>query len=254
PTYAKAKFAAVYPGVDVVYYGAQGRQLEYDFVVAPQADSKAIKLSFEGADKIEVDKQGDLALTLNGKELRMRKPVVYQERDGARQEIAGGYKLAGGREIGFEIAAYDVTRPLVIDPVLAYSTFLGGTGEEAGVEIAVNAHGDAFVTGYTTSADFPGASAAPGGPSDAFVITLHAAGQPLYSTYLGGSHQENYYPEVEQLGTFYGGIAIDSSDNAYVTGLTRSSDFPHTTGGNLKGLSDAFVTKLDAAGNLSYSR
>jgi Beta-propeller repeat len=255
PTYAKAKFAAVYPGVDVVYYGAQGRQLEYDFVVAPQADPKAIKLSFEGANKIEVDKQGDLALSLNGKELRMGKPFVYQEKDGAKQEIAGAYKLTPEREVGFEIAAYDATRPLVIDPpLLAYSTFLGGTGEDTGVEIAVNAHGDAFMTGFTTSADFPGAGSAPGGPSDAFVIRFNASGLPIYSTYLGGNSQENYYDNTEFPGTFYGGIAIDSSDNAYVTGLTKSSDFPHTTGGLLKGLSDAFVTKLDAAGAIVYSR
>ena len=255
PTYAKAKFAAVYPGVDVIYYGAQGRQLEYDFVVAPQADPKAIKLSFEGANKIKVDKQGNLALRLDGKELRMGKPVVYQEKDGARQEIAGAYKLTPGREVGFEIAAYDATRPLVIDPpVLAYSTFLGGTGEDTGVEIAVNAHGDAFVTGFTTSADFPGAGSAPGGPSDAFVIRFNASGLPVYSTYLGGSNQENYYDNPELPGTFYGGIAIDASDNAYVTGLTTSPDFPHF-GPGIKGLSDAFVTKLNAAGNaLVYSR
>jgi hypothetical protein len=262
PTYAKAKFAAVYPGVDVVYYGTQGRQLEYDFVVAPQADPKAIRLSFEGADKVEVDGQGDLLLRVADKELRMRKPVVYQENDGVKQEIAGGYALRGGREIGFDIAAYDATRPLVIDPILIYSTFLGGAGQERGVEIAVNAHGNAFVTGFTTSPDFPtepqDAKFGPGGGIDAFVAKFNIAGNHLiYSTYLGGSNTENYYPELDKTGPTYGGIAIDSSDNAYITGHTRSHDFPITNNPltpKLKGLSDAFVTKLNAAGNqLIYS-
>jgi hypothetical protein len=144
----------------------------------------------------------------------------------------------------------------VIDPVLVYSTFLGGSGEDAGIEIAVNAHGDAFVTGLTTSLNFPGAGAAPGGGSDAFVTKFNAAGnQPIYSTYLGGSSKENYYDDLELPGVTYGGVAIDSSDNAYVTGLTRSADFPHPSGPPLKGLSDAFVTKLNATGNaLVYSR
>jgi hypothetical protein len=154
PTYAKAKFAEVYPGVDVVYYGAEQQQLEYDFIVAPGADPKAIKLSFEGADKVQMDEKGDLALRLHGKELRLQKPVVYQEKDGARREVAGGYKLAEEREAGFEIAAYDATRPLVIDPVLIYSTFLDGTGQDRGLEIAVNEQGNAFVTGLTTSPTF----------------------------------------------------------------------------------------------------
>jgi hypothetical protein len=260
PTYAKVKFAAVYPGVDVVYYGAQGRQLEYDFVVAPQSDPKAIKLSFEGADKIEVDKQGDLLLRLAGKQLRMQKPVVYQEKDGARQEIAGRYRLNSEQEIGFDIAAYDAARPLVIDPVLAYSTFLGGSGQDNGVGIAVSAHGDAFVTGLTTSTDFPPSPAAPKlgpcGNVDAFVSKLNAAGtQLVYSTYLGGSNDENLYSTFDT----YSGIAVNSAGNAFVTGLTTSPDFPTTKpvakqpdyGG---GAADAYVTKLNLTGNaLEYS-
>src|SRR5262245_26125041 len=144
PTYAKVKYEAVYPGVDVVYYGAQGRELEYDFIVAPGADPKAIKLSFEGADKLELNEQGDLVLRLSGKPIHLRKPVVYQEKDGGRQEIAGKYALAGASDVGIDIAAYDASRPLVIDPVLAYSTYLGGTGLDMGLDIAVNAHGSAF--------------------------------------------------------------------------------------------------------------
>jgi Beta-propeller repeat len=252
PTYAKVKYEAVYPGVDVVYYGAQGRELEYDFIVAPGADPKAIRLSFEGADKIELNEQGDLVLRLDDKPIHLRKPIVYQEKDGVRQEIASAYAVVGEREISFDIAAYDGSRTLVIDPVLAYSTYLGGTGQDAGLEIAVNAHGDAFVTGLTTSLDFPPAPAAPrlgpGGGYDAFVVRLNAAGSALiYSTYLGGSDDENFHGGVS-----YGGIAIDDNDQAYVTGLTKSKDFPATAGAlstQLNGYSDAYVTKLNASGN-----
>ena len=147
PNYAKVEFAEIYPGVDVVYYGTRERHLEYDFVVAPHANPNAIKLNFDGIDAMELDKQGNLALRLNGKELQLRKPAIYQEIDGTRHAIAGAYVPSGEREIGFEIAAYDATRPLVIDPVLIYSTFLGGSGQDTGVEIAVNSHGNAFVTG-----------------------------------------------------------------------------------------------------------
>ncbi len=257
PTYSKVKYEAIYPGVDLVYYGTQGRQLEYDFMVAAGADPRQIKLSFAGADKLELDFKGDLLLSSLGRQMRMHKPVVYQEKDGVREEITGRYILNGEQEIGFDIAAYDATRPLVIDPVLAYSTFLGGTGEDTGIEIAVSAHGNAFVTGITTSLNFPtepdGARFGPGGGSEAFVTKFNAEGKQLiYSTYLGGSSNENYYPELEELGSTYGGIAIDSIGNAFITGLTRSSDFPITPGSyqqTLKGLSDTFVTKLNAAGN-----
>jgi len=257
PTYAKVKYEAVYPGVDVVYYGAQGRELEYDFIVAPGADPKAIKLSFEGADKLELNEQGDLVLRLAGKPIHLRKPVVYQEKGGVRQEIASNYAPAGAREVGIDVAAYDASRPLVIDPVLAYSTYLGGSGQDAGLEIAVNAHGSAFVTGLTTSLDFPPAPAAPklgpGGGYDAFVVKLNAAGSALvYSAYLGGGDDENFHGGVS-----YGGIAIDENDQAYVTGLTKSKDFPTTPGAlstQLNGYSDAYVSKLNAAGNaLLYS-
>jgi hypothetical protein len=262
PTYGKVKYEAVYPGVNLVYYGTQRQQLEYDFVVAAGADPRQIKLSFAGVDKLELDGQGDLLVHSAGRQMRMHKPGVYQEKDGVREEVTGQYTLNTEQEVGFDIAAYDTARRLVIDPVLAYSTFLGGTGEDTAVEIAVSTHGNAFVTGLTTSLNFPtkpnSARFGPAGGSDAFVTKFNAEGnQLIYSTYLGGSDDENYYPELEQLGSPYGGIAIDAIGNAYITGLTRSSNFPITPGTyqqNLKGLSDAFVTKLNAAGNtLVYS-
>lgn len=262
PTYAKVKYEAIYPGVDLVYYGTQGRQLEYDLVVAPGADPGQIKLSFAGADKLELDDQGDLLVHSAAGLMRMHKPRVYQEKDRVNEELIGRYTLSDKQEVGFDISAYDATRQLVIDPILAYSTFLGGTGEDTGIEIAVSALGNAFVTGITTSLDFPtkpnGSRFGPAGGSEAFVTKFNPEGNQLvYSAYLGGSENENYYPELEELGSTYGGIAIDSIGNAYITGLTRSDDFPITPGAyqqTLKGLSDTFVTKLNAAGNtLLYS-
>ena len=262
PTFAKVKYEAIYPGVDLVYYGTQGRQLEYDFIVSPGTDPRQIKLSFTGATKLELDHQGDVVLQGLGREMRMHKPVIYQEKDGARIEIAGAYTLSDEQQIGFDIASYDKGLPLVIDPILTYSTFLGGGGEDTGIEIAVSSHGNAFVTGLTTSLDFPtkpnNKKFGPGGGSDAFVTKFNAEGnQLIYSAYLGGSSNENYYDDLELPGVTYGGITIDSIGNAYVTGSTRSTDFPTTPGAyqeTLTGLSDTFVTKLNVTGNvLVYS-
>src|SRR5256885_14264791 len=125
PTYAKVHYRNVYPGIDLVYYGNQ-RQLEYDFVVAPGADPKRIVLGFKGANKVEIDVQGNLVLHAAGGDIRQHKPIVYQEMGGVRTDIEGGYILKGAKQVGFKVAAYDTTRPLVIDPIVAYSTYLGG--------------------------------------------------------------------------------------------------------------------------------
>jgi beta-propeller repeat-containing protein len=254
-TYAKVHYREVYPGIDLVYYGNQ-RQLEYDFVVAPGADPKKIVLGFKGADKLEIDAEGDLVLHMAGEAVRQKKPVIYQEIDGVRQEVAGSYVLKGAKRIGFKVAAYDTSRPLVIDPVvLSYSTYLGGISTDRGRAIAVDSVGNAYVTGYASSSDFPTTPAAfqPIQPSTdssgaAFVTKLNPTGSALvYSTYLGGNR-----------GAAGGGIAVDADGNAYVTGSTTSRDFPTTpeafqpsfAGGDL----DAFVVKLDPTGSaLLYS-
>ena len=262
PTYEKVKYEAVYPGIDLIYYGSQGRQLEYDLLVASGADPRRIKLNFGEVDSIELDGNGDLLIGIDKEQIRMHKPLAYQEKDGKREPVVAHYTLSDEKQVGFDILAYDKTRTLVIDPVLAYSTFLGGTGEDAGIEIAVSAHGNAFVTGLTTSINFPtkpnDARFGPGGGSDVFVTKFNATGnQLIYSTYLGGSSNENFYDDLELPGVAYGGIALDSQGSAYVTGSTRSLDFPHTVGAyqqTLKGLSDTFVAKLNPAGNsLLYS-
>jgi beta-propeller repeat-containing protein len=254
PTYQKVAYTNIYPGIDLIYYGNQ-RQLEYDFVVRPGADPTRIVLGVQGADRLEVDDQGDLLVRTAAGLLRQRKPVIYQEVDGGRKEIPGGYVLRGPHEAGFQVAAYDKSRPLVIDPVLAYSTYLGGSASDRGFGIAVDPAGNAYVTGVTASSDFPTTAGAVdttfNGGSDAFVTKLDAAGSMLlYSTYLGGSSVEG---DVRSFGLVTGGIAVDPAGNAYVTGVTASSDFPTTAGAvdtSFNGGSDTFVTKLDAAGSM----
>ena len=234
--------------MDLLYYGNQ-RQLEYDLVVEPGADPDAIALSFEGVEELRIDAQGDLLLDTPGGEVRQHKPLVYQEVEGVRREIAGTYVLNGRRRVGFQVAAYDASQPLIIDPVLSYSTYLGGSGDDRGTGIAVDSSGNAYVTGFTSSINFPTANPiqpANGGSFDAFVTKLNAAGNGLvYSTYLGGTDDD------------YGhGIAVDSSGNAYVGGYTISINFPTASPAQpaFGGVADAFVTKLNAAGNaLVYS-
>src|SRR5438876_6180112 len=188
PTYAKIEYRDVYPGVNLVYYGNQ-RQLEHDFVVSPGADPKAITLAFEGMDGVAIDALGDLVLRADGGEVHLRKPVVYQDQNGQRAVIPARYVLKAERQVAFEVAAYDATKPLIIDPVLAYSTYLGGTGGDQGFGIAVDVAGNAYVTGSTGSIDFPTtAGAFGGGGVDAFVTKLNPTGTALvYSTYLGGN-------------------------------------------------------------------
>jgi hypothetical protein len=223
--------------------------------VAPGADPRLVTLAFEGARDVHIDARGELVLGVEGGEVRQHKPVVYQEVAGVRQEVAGRYVIKGKRQVGFRVAAYDPSRPLVIDPVLVYSTYLGGSGAsvgEGGEGIAVDGAGSAYVTGTAVSADFPTTAGAAqtthaGGFADAYVTKLNASGSGLvFSTYLGGSGQDTG-----------NGIAVDVAGIAYVTGVTNSTDFPTTAGAaqtTNAGNGDAFVTKLDATGSgLAYS-
>lgn len=248
--YSRVRYEAVYRGVDLVFYGNQ-RQVEYDFIVAPGADPSAIGLAFEGARSVRIDACGDLVLRTRGGEVRQRKPLVYQETGGQRQEVAGRYVKKGKRQVGFEVGEYDPSRPLVIDPVLIYTTFLGGSADDEIKGIATDGAGNAYVVGHTASANFPATGGTfqtvLGGGSDAFVTKLDSSGSVLlYSTYLGGSSFERS-----------AGIAVDSAGNAYLTGLTSSNNFPVTAGAFdpfYNSASDAFVTKLGPTGaSLVYS-
>ena len=261
PTYAKVKYEEIYSGIDLVYYGNQ-RQLEYDFIVAPGADPRRIAFDIGGAKRIRRDQHGDLVLNMGEGEIRWHKPVVYQEKDGTRQEIAARYSIADKNRVAFDIAQYDASEPLYIDPLI-YSTFLGGSNYlDSGSGIAVDSAGNAYVTGSTTSRDFP---ITPGAfqtnfqsqNEDAFVTKISPDGSTLlYSTYLGA-------------GTWNSGIgiAVDSSGDAFVLGSTQSPYFPTTPGafqttcktatyGGVTYCVDeyAFVTKLNPTGSgLVYS-
>ena len=249
PTYAKVKYEGVYSGIDLVYYGNQ-QQLEYDFVVAPGVDPRHIQFDVRGATKIGRDRNGDLVLHTATGEFRWRKPVVYQEKGGMRQEIDGRYVIKHGLRVGFEVAGYDSKRPLTIDPALGYATYFGGSGNDQGSGIVVDSSGDAYITGVTQSTDFPTMNSfqsASGGYEDVFVAELNPAGTALvYSTYLGGSGNDQG-----------AGIAVDSLGDAYVTGGTSSTDFPTTLGAlqtMLSGGSNAFVTEINPTGSaLVYS-
>jgi len=241
----------LYPGIDLTYYGREG-QLEYDFVVRPGADLRRILVGFSGAEKLEVDAQGDLLLRTGPDVIRQRKPIAYQEVNGTRREIPVSYVLKGAHRVAFKVAAHDSGRPLIIDPALFYSTYLGGSIRDGGQGIAVDSAGNAYVTGLSNSPDFPTATGAfqgtLAGSFDAFVTKINPVGSaPLvYSTYLGGS------------GDDYGlGIAVDAAGNASLTGFTNSPNFPTTPAAIQSapgGSADAFVTKLNSSGSaLIYS-
>ncbi|HEY4950895.1 MAG TPA: hypothetical protein VIH88_11220 [Candidatus Acidoferrales bacterium] len=229
PSYEAVRYQGIYPGVDVLFHGRQ-RRLEYDFIVAPGADPNAIALSIAGARKLDINSQGDVLMSVAGGKVALQQPVAYQEVNGQRREIAGNYTIANGRQIRFTVAAYDHTQPLTIDPVLNYSTYVGGEVFDRALGIALDAAGDAYIAGETFSTLFPQknpVSATP--PLDlalgtAFVTELNPGGTALiYSTYLRGSGNA--------FGDEANAIAVDTATppNVYVTGFTGSSDFPLST-------------------------
>jgi hypothetical protein len=237
----------VYSGITLAYYGGAGG-LEYDFIVFPGADASAIALKFDGASGVDLSPQGDLVVHTAAGDLVQHAPVLYQDLGGIRQPVAGRFTLNSGL-VGFEVSAYDRSRPLVIDPlVLGYSTYLGGTADDVGEAVTVDGKGSAYVTGITGSTNFP---TTPGvfdtgynGNNDAFVARLNTSGNALvFGTYLGGTSGYD----------FGQGIAVDGAGSAYLTGVTSATDFPTTPGAFQTlsgGGSDAFVAKLSANGSV----
>lgn len=259
-TYGAVLYANVYRGIDLVFYGNRGK-LEYDFVVGPDADPAQIRIRFDGSGALAISESGDLAVGAGESQIEFHKPVVYQQIGGRRRRVAGQFALLDAHTVGFELGRYDRARPLVIDPTLAYGTYIGGSGfpGDLGYGVAVDKDGSAYVTGEAESSDFPvtaGAfqtvdNGASYGSAQVFVSKFNAAGTALvYSTYIGGTY-----------GDHARAIAVDSNNCAYVTGYTFSYDYPATVGAFMtsspsshNGVESPFVTKLTPAGDgLVYS-
>ena len=238
----RVEYREVYPGVDLVYYGHQG-QLEYDFVLKAGADPRELWFGLEGAGRARINEAGDLVLETGGGEVVLRRPVAYQGTGAKRRSVKVSYICRGG-DVGFEVGKYRRNQVLTIDPVLVYSTFLGGVGGDIAYGIAVDSAGNAYVTGVTGSVNFPTKSAAQpklDGVTNAFVTKLNSTGSGLiYSTFVGGTGSD-----------LAAAIAVDAGGNAYITGNTSSSDFPVTAGvfqSAYGGGTDAFIAKIAASG------
>ncbi|MGA3018708.1 MAG: SBBP repeat-containing protein, partial [Bryobacteraceae bacterium] len=244
PLFGNVFYRNLYPGIDMVF-GAGGRDLKSEFLVAPGADPSRISLRWVGAGTPGIEGDGSLSIPMNREPLREQAPLVYQERDGRRLLVESRFRLAPNGALGFALGPYDRSLPLVIDPVLSYSTLLGGSAFDSATAIAVDSSGSAYVAGFTDSYDFPTMNASQSynaGSNDVFVTKLNAAGNGLvYSTYIGGSGDDRAY-----------GIAVDSSGDAYVTGSTTSLNFPvrYPLQSRLLGSRNAFVVKLSPAGNM----
>jgi|GEM_PF-2306297 len=252
PQFAKVRYGSLYPGVDLVFYGTQ-RQLEFDLALSPRARLEDVRISLEGASKLEWTQAGDLVVRAGSGEFRLHRPRAYQQIKGQRHQVTVHYVRLGEAQIGFKVQGHEPAHPLVIDPVLSYSSYLGGSSDDVAYAVAVDATGRAYVAGYAASADFPTTSGSlqpawRGGVRDAFVARLNALGSGFeYVTYLGGNGSD-----------VASAVAVDAAGYAFVAGGTSSTDFPTTAGAFQRsyngGASDGFVAVLNAAGNaLQYS-
>ena len=247
--FRQVRYAGVYPGVDVIYYGI-GNRLEHDFVVAPGANPAQIRLTFDSADKAKLASDGSLEIEMGGRTVSWLKPSLYQQGPGGKRRVEGRYKMEADGSVRFEVGVYDPNQPLVIDPVLAYSTYFGGAESEAASRVAVDASGNSYFTGATADSSFavsPGAvrNAGSAATGDAIIVKMSADGKTaLYTTHLGGAK-----------GDVGLGIALDASGNIYIAGSTGSVDFPVSAGAiqtKNAGVSFprrmCFLTKLNNAG------
>ena len=250
PNYSAVMYEEIYDGIDLRYYG-NGKQMEYDFIVSPGADFSQIKIQYEGAESVSVNDNGELVVTTKWGEVVEQRPVIYQIENNNRVSIDGNYILQADNSFGFELSgSFDAALAVVIDPVLSYSTYLGGSDLEESTDIAIDDSGSIYITGWTYSTDFPieGEYQSYQGSTDradVFVTKLNSAGNTLvYSTYLGGNNYDIGH-----------GIVIDSSGNCYITGVTTSNNFPIEGAYQADQIgSDGFVTKLNSTGNaLIYS-
>lgn len=262
--YGKVIYEKIYPGVDAIFYGNK-QHLEYDLCVTPGGNPQDIRFCIEGAENIAIDSVGHLSVYLANREIvQIQKPMVYQWIDGEKKWVDAQFVLFGQNEIGFHLSSYNVKETLIIDPVLVYSSFLGGDGNDQGFSISVDNYGHVYVTGTTNSANFPLKHSIRNTISmharDAFITKFNSAGTGiLYSTYLGGSVHVGDASNVSQ----GNGVAVDNYGNTYVVGQTSSITFP-TQNGYQRTLTqkgaptsttiNAFLTVLDrGGGRLVYS-
>jgi hypothetical protein len=253
PGYGKVNYNDLYDGVNLTFYSNQ-QSLEYDFIIAPNADVSAIRLKFTGAESINIASNGDLVLKVGGEEVRHLKPNIYQETAGVKKEVEGEYAINDKGEVGFRIGQYDKSKSLIIDPILSFSTFLGGDRNDGCAGLFIDSDGNLYVTGGTSSTNFPGTTTSP--PPTVpfhyrvFITKFDAGGQLLFSTYWG---------DDDTLGS---DIKVDGS-GIYVAGMTSAISYPTTPGAfqtihhpNPPGdhVYDLFITKLNLAGtSITYS-
>lgn len=248
PRFGQVRYLNLYPGIDLAFHG-NGKQLEFDYLVNPGANTGSIALGYQGAEHIATNAAGDLILTTAAGPIEMHRPIAYQERDGMRQTVDVRF-VANANRVTFAVGSYDRSRQLVIDPTVTYSTYFGGDSADYGLAIAVDASGNEFVAGATDSDTIPGWKTATNAASfDVFVTKVNPAGVLQFTTEFGGSQDD-----------FPGGIAVDST-GIYVSGTTDSSDFPVTpgaaqttfVGGGPNGNNDAFAAKLTLTGSITWA-
>jgi hypothetical protein len=235
-------FASVYDGIDLTYYGHTG-QLEFDWTVNPGADPSAIAMRFDGVESMRVDDAGNLHLATAAGDLIERAPIAYQMIGGQREDVSASFVLRADGTVGFVVGAHDASVALVIDPVLEFATYLGGSdpfsspnfqGPDTGSAVAVDAQGNSYVTGYTYSADFPTVNALQAQPtvaftSDAFITKLAPDGTVLFSTYFGGglgAPSFPFGPPNNGVGTQARAIAVDTAGDIFVAGVSDAQSFP----------------------------
>jgi hypothetical protein len=249
PQYGRIEYKSIYDGIDLVYYGNDG-QLECDFILAPGADPRTLSFRVKGANKIDLNPFGNLSIQLANGVIELQKPTIYQEVQGLRHLVAGNFALRGGDEVGLDVGDFDRHSPLIIDPVLSYSTLIGANNSTQVQGIAVDPLGNIYITGTTFANNYPVVDASQStnkGSSNVIITKLNPAGDKiLYSTYLGGSGFDNA-----------AGIAVDGNGSAYVTGTIGSSDFPTTPGAFMTTCpsicNTPFVSKFLSDGTLAFS-
>ncbi len=244
PTYGEVTYNNVYKNIDVKFYGTNSN-IEHDIIVHPGGDYREVKFAYDGAQELKLNKRGDLEVSLSSGKITEKRPIVYQVVNGKKLFIDGSYMILSNNSYSYKVASFDGTRDLVIDPVIVYSTYLGGNKDDSGGDITVDATGNIYIVGNTSSIDFPKKTPIQGtirsSTSDVFITKLNASGTALvYSTYLGGT-----------LGDYGNAIAVDASENVYITGETSSSNFPLVSPIQpTKGIgADVFIAKINAAGS-----